>query len=86
VGTGVLSWEQSGRGVKVTIHLHLLRLRMSGDTLLLPPVCRHVVHRDVTFIGPYFEPEELIPHSYLPTPGVSIRWLMKKFAADMDTA
>ena len=30
-GTGVRSWEQSGRGVKFTPHLHLVpRLRMSG--------------------------------------------------------
>jgi hypothetical protein len=39
----------------------------------------------VTFIGPYFEPEELIPHPHLPTSGVSIHCVTKTFAADVDT-
>jgi hypothetical protein len=83
VGTRVLSWGQSGRFVKMTTEFHLLRLRMSGDKLLLPPVCRHVLRWDVTFIGPYFELEGLIAHPQLPSPGVSIRSVMKTFAADV---
>jgi hypothetical protein len=37
IGSQVLGWGYSGRGVKLTAHLHLVvKLRMSGAILLLP--------------------------------------------------
>jgi hypothetical protein len=37
MGVSVLSREQSGRGLKLTTHLHTVpRLRMSGDIPLVP--------------------------------------------------
>jgi hypothetical protein len=37
VGTGIISREQSGRGLNVTIHLHIVpALRMNGAKPLFP--------------------------------------------------
>jgi hypothetical protein len=42
VGTGILSWGQSGWGVKLTTDLHIMsRLRTSGVKPLLPFICLH---------------------------------------------
>jgi len=54
MGNGVLSMGLCGRGVKLTIHLHLVyRLRMNG-VIPLPPMFLHGVDREspiFTFYG-----------------------------------
>ena len=53
MGTAVLCGGQSGRGLKLTTHLHPLpRLRMNGVITSTPPICLHGVDREIfTFYG-----------------------------------
>jgi hypothetical protein len=53
MGTGGFSWGQSGRGVTLTTHRHLMStLRMSGVTRLLP-LCAFLVwtRKDLIFFA-----------------------------------